>query len=467
MKLGTRKPRTAGKSHLVHNRIETYMVPTKFALSFTAGGLLYHESIVVAESFVAAGCDWSVALADIEKRNLLQSRTASTAKRKLAEVRERLKLLTRGQIRLLAIQCVVAKLVARGKVEVRSDGELLENAALASALRNTQKHGNMVLEPQIEFGAGAVRKLKDFFALFFDTPPRSNEARALGEETAAMFRQFHEDLRLLAASSREFPFLNSLGSSIDEFGKLSKKPSKHFLVDFEAESERLLDLKESLLDPIRRFMSGPQATLYADAKSFLSHNATNFDYLVGDEHTQLRALLADVQCYAGNGMKQVKSLLDSLRGRLETLATEARAAAEQAVTSKVQRLASIEGYDKLTDAQKQQIESIVYETIEQIKSQPLIAVVKEAASRFVQKGYTDILGKVNSWTQKPEERESSESETKPKPAWKPPVEFIGISHLSVSFERPWLESEPDITAYLTLLRQAMLDAIDAGKRIQV
>ena len=101
MKLGTRKPRTVGKSHLVHNRIETYMVPTKFALSFTAGGLLYHESIVVAESFVAADCDWSVALADIEKRNLLQSRTASTAKRTLAEVRERLKLLTRGQIRLL------------------------------------------------------------------------------------------------------------------------------------------------------------------------------------------------------------------------------------------------------------------------------------------------------------------------------------------------------------------------------
>ena len=69
MKLGTRNPRTPGKSCLVHTQLETYMAPTKFALSFTAGGLLYHESIVVAESFVAAGCDWSVALAEIEKRN--------------------------------------------------------------------------------------------------------------------------------------------------------------------------------------------------------------------------------------------------------------------------------------------------------------------------------------------------------------------------------------------------------------
>ena len=83
------------------NSMETYVVQTKFALSFTAGGLLYHESIVVAESFVAAGCEWSSALADVEKRNLLQSRTASTAKRKLREVWQRLKLLTNDQMELL------------------------------------------------------------------------------------------------------------------------------------------------------------------------------------------------------------------------------------------------------------------------------------------------------------------------------------------------------------------------------
>jgi hypothetical protein len=217
--------------------------------------------------------------------------------------------------------------------------------------------------------------------------------------------------------------------------------------------------------------------LFAEARSFVSNNATNFSYLDGDEHTQLKQLLEDPKCYVGNGMKQVKALLDSLRARLERLASEARAAAELAVTSKVQKLASIEGYEKLTDAQKQQIDSIVYETIEQIKSQPLIAVVKEAATRFEQRGYTDILGKVNAWTQKPDPNEAGGPQTGvpetsgagagAKPVWKQPVEFIGLSHLSVSFERPWLESETDIDAYLGSLRQSMLDAIKDGKRIQV
>lgn len=90
-----------------------------------------------------------------------------------------------------------------------------------------------------------------------------------------------------------------------------------------------------------------------------------------DEHTQLKQLLDDPKCYVGNGMKQAKTLLDNLRSRLEKLASEARAAAERTVTSKVQKLASIDGYDKLTDEQKKQIDSIVYETIEQIKTQPL------------------------------------------------------------------------------------------------
>jgi hypothetical protein len=373
---------------------------------------------------------------------------------------------------LPAIQCVLAKLVARGKVEIRCDGELLEDGALSAALKNTQKHGNMVLEPQIEFGAGAVRKLKEFFSQFFDTPARANEARALAEETANAFQKLHGDLQLLATRHREYPFLSTLSSHVDDFDKLTRKSYKYFLSEFDAESERLLDLKEQALDPVRRFMAGPQAALFAEARSFINHNATNFSYLDGDEHTQLKQLLDDPKCYVGNGMKQAKTLLDNLRSRLETLASEARAAAEQAVTSKVQKLAAIDGYDKLSDQQKQQIDSIVDETIEQIKSQPLIAVVKEAATRFEQKGFTDILGKVNSWTQKPDEpkagdSENGDSETKPKPAWKPPVEFIGLSHLSVSFERPWLESETDIDAYLGSLRQSMLDAIKDGKRIQV
>ena len=56
-----------------------------------------------------------------------------------------------------AIQCTLAKLCARGKVEVRADSNLLEEDALERALRNTHGYTNVVLEPQVEFTAAQVR----------------------------------------------------------------------------------------------------------------------------------------------------------------------------------------------------------------------------------------------------------------------------------------------------------------------
>lgn len=77
------------------------MSRTKFALSFTAGGLLYNESIVVAEALLRNEYDWNATLIEVEEKNLLQSRTRSTSIRKLREISQRLKCLSDPQLALL------------------------------------------------------------------------------------------------------------------------------------------------------------------------------------------------------------------------------------------------------------------------------------------------------------------------------------------------------------------------------
>ena len=66
------------------------------------------------------------------------------------------------------------------------DANLLEDDDLERALRNTHGFANVILEPQIEFTAGQVRRLKDFYSDFFDRR-RANEAKALGKETGEAF----------------------------------------------------------------------------------------------------------------------------------------------------------------------------------------------------------------------------------------------------------------------------------------
>ena len=98
-----------------------------------------------------------------------------------------------------AILCNLAKLCARGKTEVRSDGNILEEGDLERALRNTHGYPNVILEPQIDFTASQVRQLKKFYEDFFDGPPTSGEAKALGKEIATKFLAMLHELTPLAS----------------------------------------------------------------------------------------------------------------------------------------------------------------------------------------------------------------------------------------------------------------------------
>ncbi|WP_419594157.1 BREX system P-loop protein BrxC, partial [Thiolapillus sp.] len=128
-----------------------------------------------------------------------------------------------------AILCTVAMLSARGKLELRSDSDILEEDPLRDALLNSRGHGNVVLEPQVEFTASQVRNLREFFEDFFDAPPKSTEAKALGKETAEAFAALVNSLERLLTQADDYPFLNVLRPELDNFKEIAGKPYTWFL----------------------------------------------------------------------------------------------------------------------------------------------------------------------------------------------------------------------------------------------
>jgi hypothetical protein len=78
----------------------TEMGGSTYNLSFTAGGLLFSESLVVADEHDRAE-DWAATAERVERHNLLQARTESAGRRILREVCSRLRLLTSDQLKLL------------------------------------------------------------------------------------------------------------------------------------------------------------------------------------------------------------------------------------------------------------------------------------------------------------------------------------------------------------------------------
>lgn len=370
---------------------------------------------------------------------------------------------------LAAALCILAKLCGRGKIEARLDGDILEDADLEKALRNTHGHGNVILEPQIDFTASQIRRLKTFFEDFFDSPPKGREARDLGKETAEAFNTLLKDLEVLSGQVGQYPFLAELESPKEQIRKQAGKPYSHYLAELAEFEETLLDIKESVLDPLRRFMAGPNKALYREALRYLQDHEPNLPYVDGDGAEKIRNILLDPACYKGNCMQQVKTCLDNLKNAIAKLLKEAGQKAADAIKGLQDRLLAMDEVTKLAGDQQAELSQVFESKLKEIERQKLMAVIRDILRRFEDEDYPRLLEKMESWS-KPESKDPDYEPPKPEGKGKvaePPSKFVPARSIRVPFDKPWLVDEADVERYLKIMREALLAEIRTGKRIQV
>lgn len=366
-----------------------------------------------------------------------------------------------------AVLCNLAKLCARGKVEVRDDSNILEGKELERALLNGRGHGNIILEPQVEFTASQIRALKDFYADFFDSPPQANEAKALGKETGAAIKNLIHALKLLAAQASQYPFLNALTPIIDQLQELTERPYTWYLTELVRQEDTLLDMKEGILDPVRKFMSGSQKDIFDKAMEFVRAQETNFTYVEGEDAEQIKSALFDPECFKGNRMQQIKAWYDELQTKVAAqIELEIRQAKEK-ISGLQERFCAMPEFGSLNGDQQGQIIKPFQDVEAAIERQDLIAVIRETLRRFEETEYQNQLARMTNWA-KPPASDPGQGGGDGDAGGKPPkVEFIPSRNVTVQFEKPWLEDETDVDRYLKSMREALLAEINKGKRIQI
>lgn len=369
-----------------------------------------------------------------------------------------------------AVLCTLANLCTRGKVEVRVDGNLLEEDELERALRNTHGHGNVVLEPQVEFTASQVRALKEFFEDFFDAPPRAREAKALGKETGNALQDLMHQLAPLAAQASQYPFLNELTPVLEKFKELADKPYTWYLTELTRREGALLDMKESVIDPVRKFMSGPQKGIFDNAHKFVQTQEPNFAYIEGDEAAQVVASLADPECFKGNRMQQLKTELDALNRRIDDEVKKTRSGAIETIKAMQSRMQTMDEYHHLPDVRQAELNKPYVDLGDHIEQQQLIAVINDRLRYFEDQGYQKLLASmvemVTPVPLSPEGQGEPGDDTSPK-VREPKIEYEHLRQVRVSYDKAWLADETDVDHYLETLREALLEEIRKGKRIQI
>jgi energy-coupling factor transporter ATP-binding protein EcfA2 len=375
-----------------------------------------------------------------------------------------------------AILCTTACLIGRGKIEARQDGSPLEGEALQRGLQNSHAHGNVVLELQVEFTPVQTRKLKEFYGEFFDSQPAGSEGKALGLETAEAFAALKNELAVLQAQSPRYPFLVALTEVQEAVREVTGKPYAWYVQELGRHEDRLLDLKESILDPVRRFMGGSQKKIYDEARIYLSDHGANFGYGGDDKAGAIRAVLDDPNCFKGTAIQQMKGTLDSLRAEVDARIVAERKAALSEVEALREKLRALPEYSALTDPNRREIEAGLAGVLETIENSSLIAVIRERVNGFKSTAYPALLSRVTTPVPKPageaagvgEERQGFRDGESPAPTpTPPPTEYVAATALRVAYAKPFLADERDVDAYLDTLRETLISEIRAGKRITI
>jgi len=371
-----------------------------------------------------------------------------------------------------SILCITAKLSARGKIEVRNDSDVLEDATLERALKNSHGYPQVLITPQLAFSAGQVRLLKDFFSDFFDSPATSGEAKALAKETGEAFQKLQTELAQLASHIKEYPFLAALGEPRERIQEIAGKPYTFYLADLGKVEDSLLDLKEQVLDPIRQFMSGSKKELYNQARQFLQAQEANFAYVGGDKGQKIRELLESSDCYKGNTIQQVKTQVESLGQEIFAQVQEERNRAMETVQGLRDQLEAMSEYRQLSEDQQQQLGQPFETFLRDSEGQPLIAVLRESASRFKTVTYPQLLNRMTTFLEPPQpageyEETGEHDDEQPGVKEPPPVQFVSSSTLPICFAKSCLSDSQDVEEYLDAFRKVLLQEIEAGKRVTI
>lgn len=379
-----------------------------------------------------------------------------------------------------AILCNLALLSARGKVEIRQDSNTLEAEALERSLRNTNAHATLVLEPQVEFTASQVRTLKEFFADFLDKPAASNEARALARETIDAIKDLEIELVELNAQQALYPFLNVLDAVLVTLKEVSEKNVNWFLTDLARAEDALLDTKEKLIDPLRRFMKSPQKAIFDQARQLVAEQEDNFAYVPATEVEIVQALLVDKSPWQGNRLQQAKPQLDALQQSIANQLASEKATAANRLGELGLRLQATEEYATLNPDDQARLSKPFTEAGQALQGQKRIAMIRDQLRHFEDERYPQLLLQLEGLAKPkpvmpppitPNDTTQSIEGSKPQEtALKPVVaepRLVPARTINVGYPKPWLANEAELDEYLKQQREAWLKEIHAGNRVQV
>ncbi|MBK8706788.1 MAG: hypothetical protein IPN33_26560 [Saprospiraceae bacterium] len=390
----------------------------------------------------------TISEAESEVFNLIVRRKRQSDRTSIADLRDHFSRKPYGWY-MNATLCVTARLYKRGKIEARQDSNLLSDEDFLANLLNNRTFSNTLLEPQMEFDQRLVRQMKEVFQDLFDETCPATEARDIANHFKERAKKEVRELHQLIGNKAQYPFLENLEDIANTLDRLAGMDYSVLLNNLPEFEDNLLDQKEAVLDPIRKFWNGEQKKIFDRINTFLNGDQSNFDFVDAAELQVLRNIRNNAKPYEGNAIREAKEAMEALTKKVQEQIEAEKEKTLHKIAEGRDQIVTQDDFTKLEPAKQQKVTAPMDQLSDKVKEQRYIATLRQYANQV-----PDMVAEQLTALQKlvhPDEQ----------------ILYVPVRNVKIHFNKTELSTVADVDEYLRIMREEMLMYLQQNRRIKL
>lgn len=235
----------------------------------------------------------------------------------------------------VVVRSAVARLFAANQVEVKRAGKELQAGELATVLQKRQDLDKLVVEKVSAVTPEELSTLKAAIRPLMGNTLTSDDPKALAEELRLFADSQAKAYRSNLSATRQYPFSDRFAQRLAQLETLASKAEDwHWVVTaFPGVVPAPAEVREDL-QKMATFANGsPMQKRYEDLRAFDRDESAEALALgvASEDVDEIRATLADEQCYATNRVVLANKLMADARKAMVTALTEVRSTARSRI----------------------------------------------------------------------------------------------------------------------------------------
>lgn len=350
-----------------------------------------------------------------------------------------------------AIFCLTARLFKRGKIEARQDSNLLSDADFLSNLQNNRTHSNTIIDPQMDFDQRLVKKLKQVYQEMFDESCPGSEAREVAKAFKDKAKAEARELNQLIGNKHQYPFLEGLESIAFLLEQLSEREYGVLITSVKDFEDELLDKKETIADPIKKFWKGEQKKIFDHINLYINGDKSNFEFVENTELAFLEEVKNHPRPFEGHLIRDAKKSMETLKDKIKNAIQAEKVDTLGLIDDIKERITKREDFQGLASGDQKRVLQPFVDLADRAEQQRYIATLRQYRNDVYDMD-TEQLNVIQKMLSTVEE---------------PQFEYIKLDKVKVVFGKTELTSEGEVNEYVEKMREEFLRHIKQNRRIKL